>query len=295
MSLMQNEKIVAEQVIRIQKDFPDLKIHNAKIIGEGWLTVAILINDKYVFRMPVKHEVDPARFKAEIAVLHEIASRMPVEIPEPIYVPSDYSYFGYPVLNGVLAINVNFTQVERETYRQQWMEIVEAIQKALAKDEALKLGVEHMDISTEIENAKRIIKIPDLDPKILNFAEQSISEAIRKNTPEESWSFIHGDVHMLNALVDEKTHKIMGLLDWTHCWVGPLEVEFSIWEWDKVGELEKTARAFEERTGRRINVQEAKMWRHIWEMSDFVESYEEKNEKEVKSSKAHIERWVEAS
>lgn len=288
------EKLLQKYASRIKQDFPNLEIKTIKILGEGWFNVAVLVNGELVFRMPGKHLLEPHETKTEIELLKSLDGKLPVAIPQPRYIAPDLSYFGYPLLKGVLAIEVNLTNEEKEAYRRQWVEIVDTIQRTIPRSRAEALGIQNIVgyYSQSIDDTRRIHQIPGIGKEILDFAEETIKQVIPKNKPQVSWSVIHSDIHMLNTLVDEKDHKITGVLDWTGCRIGPLEVEFSVWEWDKAGELEATAKVYEQKTGTKVNINEARMWRHIDELSDLVQAYETSDEKEFHGTKSQIERWI---
>src|SRR6185369_12525762 len=99
-------------------------------------------------------------------------------------------------------------------------------------------------------------------------------------------SFIHDDLHFLNLLADPNTHKIIGVLDWSGL-VGPLNREFSVWEWGHNDDLEKVAKLYEQKTGISIDVRQARLWKHLEEISDLVEQSEAGDEAGVQESLGH--------
>lgn len=277
---------------RIKQDFPDLEINSINFLGEGWFSVAVLINNKFVFRLPGKHDLKPGEIEKEIKILKHLAGKLPVAIPEPCYIAPDLSYFSYPFLPGALANNAGLTEPEKVRLRAEWIKIVESIQSNLPVEQAKALGVRYQDATDSIENIQRINSIPDLEGSVLAFAEQVVAEARKYNTPLPSWKYVHGDIHGFNLLVDEQTHQITGVLDWTSTRIAPFEAEFAVWEWDDIGVIEEVVKAYEQKTGVHIDIDQAKLWRHVDELSDLVELSEADDTDEMQTTKAHIERWI---
>src|SRR5438477_12966283 len=84
----------------IEKDFPDLLVDRVERLGEGWDHVALRVNDRYVFRLPW-HLVEPGSgdadaqgAEAEVRLLRTVQGRLPVAVPEPVFVAADGEYFG---------------------------------------------------------------------------------------------------------------------------------------------------------------------------------------------------------
>lgn len=276
---------------RIKMDFPYLTINDSNLLGSGWFFDAVLINNSIVFRMPGKHKVEPAEIEQEINLLNYLGGKLPVAIPKPIYIAPDTTYFGYPLVPGILVGNTKLTSEESEKYQDQWVNIVKKLQELTALNEVGSLKLNHKDISEEIANAKRFKSLPMLDTKLSSFIEKTILAAEKINIPNDDWKIIHGDLHGFNVLVDKNTHDITGVIDWTGICFCPLEAEFSIWEWDKKGVLEQVITKYQNKTGITVDVAKAKIWRHIDEISDLVESYEANATEEIESALKNIQRW----
>ncbi|MBL4818996.1 MAG: phosphotransferase, partial [Deltaproteobacteria bacterium] len=93
---------LAKRLIEIQ--FPNLKPANLKLLGEGWDNLAYEVNQKFVFRFP-RRQISVDLIRTESEVLPSVAPRLPLPIPNPIYLgqpTKDYPwpFAGYKMLEG---------------------------------------------------------------------------------------------------------------------------------------------------------------------------------------------------
>jgi|GEM_PF-1499642 len=84
--------------------FPDLPMGCVSLLGEGWDSLALLVNDNFVFRIPQRPAVARQMLK-EIQVLEAVRSWVSVEIPKIEWIGPAYESFpvtavGYRKLTG---------------------------------------------------------------------------------------------------------------------------------------------------------------------------------------------------
>src|SRR5436853_2837672 len=92
----------ARQLIRAQ--FPRLGADEVTLVSEGWDYVVFRVNGEWAFRFPRREVVVPGT-ERELAVLPELAVRLPVGVPAPVFVgrPGDgfpWPFYGARYLEG---------------------------------------------------------------------------------------------------------------------------------------------------------------------------------------------------
>jgi aminoglycoside phosphotransferase (APT) family kinase protein len=93
-------------------------------------------------------------------------------------------------------------------------------------------------------------------------------------------------------LVDPQTNTILAVIDWTDICIGPLEREFAVWEWRHDGELEKVIKVYEEKTGTKVNIRQARLWKYIETVNDLVEATETSELQKVDNCIDQIKQWA---
>jgi aminoglycoside 2''-phosphotransferase len=64
----------------IEACFPELQVHSAVPVSQGWDSVALEVNDEYIFRFPKRPDVEP-QYVMEELLLAELATRLPIAVP----------------------------------------------------------------------------------------------------------------------------------------------------------------------------------------------------------------------
>lgn len=287
---------VAKYRTRLQTDFPDLAIESVEIIGQGWNHVALEVNGSLIFRMPkaVFGISDPAKVQREVAVLGLLGLDSIVNTPDPKYVAPDKAYFGYPKLPGVLLMGLlpTFTPADSDRLKLEWVKIAQAIHASLNLEQARSLEIPLFDSAPFIQSAQEIYDFVTLDDATDKFVQAVLTQAKAIDIETQRLSFIHNDLHFKNMLADPATERVTGVIDWTDMCIAPIEREFSIWEWTHHDEVASVAALYEQETGIKIDVDQARLWRHLEEISDFVEQSKSGDREGAMHSMAHIMQWM---
>ena len=70
----------AELLAAIEHCFPSVRVESWRLLGEGWMSRALLVNERYVFRFP-RHAEAAADLAKEAALLPVIASAVSLPVP----------------------------------------------------------------------------------------------------------------------------------------------------------------------------------------------------------------------
>lgn len=279
---------------QLKRDFPSLNIQKIEVIGKGWHHDAVEVNDSIVFRIPrgVHEQSDSVGY--ETAVLKHFQGLLPVQIPNPTFIALNEAYFGYPKVPGELLINLysDFNEQDKARLREDWVNIAVVIHQRLSVNEARRLKVPEFEVS--IADAQEIFSLSGIDEDVLDFARQIIEFVSAIDLNNQNMSFIHNDIQFHNLLIDPHTKRLTGLIDWTDVCVAPIAREFSAWEWLNDEQLRQVIGLYEEKTGNTIDIQQAKIWKYLEELSDFVEHVRTGEQSEAEQSLNHIKQWMAA-
>jgi aminoglycoside 2''-phosphotransferase len=212
----------------LQVLLPELKKNQIKFLYHGSYNV-FEVNEKYIFRFPDKLF---RNFKGiqlinhEIKILNFIQKFITVNVPKPIFISReiDNPYFGYEKINGISLSKCFYKTSKSEKIR-------------IAKDISTFLSQLHRDnlLKKALRNKifKEIITLEDYKQEWQNFFYQiqsnifSLLNSYQKDwvsklfriflKEEKNFNFtpviIHGDFDTSNILVDPKTFKILGIID----------------------------------------------------------------------------------
>ena len=73
----------------ITDQFPEVALESLQLLGVGWDNTAWLVDDRWVFRFPRRAVAIPG-FERELGALPQLAPRLPLPIPDPVFVgPAD--------------------------------------------------------------------------------------------------------------------------------------------------------------------------------------------------------------
>jgi len=288
---------IEDYVSRLKAGLPDLHIDTLDVLGDGWDHVAIEANG-IIFRLPKDHLPKPkreARVKYETAALKLLQPKLDVAIPDPKYVSKDYEFFGYPKLPGIIAYDAQseMSQEQRDQYLRDWVRLAVAIHNAIPPEQGATLNVPNDDLARHLVHAEKIDQIETSSAQLLRFAQKTIAQARTVDFSKRSQVFLHNDFHSKNILLEPKTYRICGIIDWTDIKLGPPECELSVLEWGDGNDIEHAARLYGEQTGITIDIPMAKTIRHLIEIRDYVQQVQRGDKQGAMESKDQILKWAE--
>jgi aminoglycoside phosphotransferase (APT) family kinase protein len=182
--------------------FPELAADEVTLLSEGWDYAVFRVDGEWAFRFPRREVVVPGT-EREIAVLPELAERLPVCLPKPVFVgqPADdfpWPFYGARFLPGVEATGraVDPVALGAALRALHAPETLEAVGDRLPAD---PLG--RVDMAVRMPRLRELgVDAPEL------FA---AAEAL---PPARHTAVCHGDLHMRQLLVDDGA--LTGIVDW---------------------------------------------------------------------------------
>ena len=190
----------ARHLIRAQ--FPDLGADEVALVSEGWDYAVFRVDGEWAFRFPRREVVVPGT-EREIAVLPELAERLPAGVPAPVFVgrPGDdfpWPFYGARYLAGAEATGqpVDPTALGAALRALHAPSTLEAVGDRLPAD---PLGRVDMGV-----------RLPRL--RELGVEAPALVAAAEVLPPARHTAVCHGDLHMRQLLVDDGT--LTGIVDW---------------------------------------------------------------------------------
>lgn len=294
---MNPETTITEQYQqRLAADFPELEIKSLSVVGSGWDHDAVEVNEQLIFRLP-RGVHDVSKFATSVSyeteILRCLQGRLPVSIPNPTHIASDNAYFGYPKLSGVLLKDAVDTLSEQDltALKEDWVSIASRIHKAIRVGEARGLGIPDFE-GPDTSGVEPIFDLPGVDEDVLAFAAKIIKKVKSLDMSNQHYVFIHNDLQFQNLLLDPTSKRICGVIDWTDMCVAPIAREFATGEWMQDDLLEQIAKLYESKTGVMIDVQQARLWRSLEELSDYVEVTKSNETEEAAKTLARIKQLI---
>jgi aminoglycoside phosphotransferase (APT) family kinase protein len=214
------EVTVDERLARtlIAGQFPAVELRTLQLLGEGWDNSVWLADDRWVFRFPRRTIALPG-FEREIAVLPELAPRLPLPIPAPVFVgrPADefpWPFFGCELIRGREAAVAGLDDAARRRVAGQLGAFVRALH---ATDVAAELPVDpfgRTDMAVRVPRAReQLAEAERLGLwRVPESARRWLGDALELPPPEAT-AVVHGDLHIRHVIVGDGG-AVAGVIDW---------------------------------------------------------------------------------
>lgn len=215
------DHLLATKLIRGQ--FPALTCRRVEQLSEGWDYVVFRVDDDWVFRFPRRAVVVPGT-ERELATLPILARRLPVPVPEPLYVGHPVKDFPWPFygcrcLPGLEACGSGGSSGPGDTERATiGIALARALRHLHDRETLLLIGntlpfdpLHRADMQLRVERTR--ISLEECaglwDPPTT--VDRILNEALQLPPPRPS-AVCHGDLHFRQFLVE--FGELRGIVDW---------------------------------------------------------------------------------
>ena len=210
------DEALARRLIGTQ--FPDLELRSLTLLGQGWDMTVWLVDDRWVFRFPRRETVIRGLVN-EISYLPQLASLVPLPIPNPTYLgePSSeyrWPFYGAPFLPGRELADVELDDGRRAALARPLGEFLRTLHDArLAADLPLD-PVRRADMTFRVPKTReRLAELEQLGLwRTPREAHKVIDAAVELGPPEPT-ALVHGDLHLRHLLVDD-AGRATAVIDW---------------------------------------------------------------------------------
>lgn len=203
---------------RIKKHFPELDWGKYTFIDVGWDHEVIQLDDKYIFRFPNSPEYQSV-LRDEIRLLSYLSDHTATLIPDYTYVPQDFSFGGYLMLQGESVSSELFGSMPKKSQNMLAGEIANFLSDlhSVQVDDLAEFNVGfetefagYTDVDAEAdEYLKPNLSVADYRP----IADMLIDIEVVKQFAQPS-CLIHGDMAPKHIIWDAET-KSVGLIDFS--------------------------------------------------------------------------------
>ncbi len=202
----------------IAAHYPALDSSSLRRIGVGWDNVVWATADGVAFRFP-RREVAVAGVEREMAVLPELAPRLPVAIPDAAYPGEWDARFRWPWFGSRLVAGRDIAQANPD--ETQRITLAPALGVFLRRLHCLELpGAAALPIDP-MGRTDMAIRVPRTREALARVASlwsppTRASELLAQAEdlpPPRATALVHGDLHPRHVLVDERG-TLVGVIDW---------------------------------------------------------------------------------
>lgn len=222
----------------VERQFPELRPARVGYIGRGMDSVAYQVNDRWIFRFPMRTVVETQLF-VERAVLPELAPRLPVSIPAFRFwgTPSDefpMHFVGYEKLAGPTGVEIDPALVDFDALAPQIGAFLTALH-AFPATRAAQLGAEVSRVEEDWEQIRRdaiaaLDLLPALAPDSLVARVRRYLEQLRPlSAPPWPVSLVHQDLSYEHVLLDASGTRLTGVIDWGDVAIADPSIDFAGW------------------------------------------------------------------
>ena len=214
----------------IADQFPELAAESLELLGVGWDNTAWLVDDRWVFRFPRRSVAIPG-FERELEALPQLARRLPLPIPDPVFVGRPTGEFPWPWFGAAQVPGrepLGLDDAARAALAGPLGRFLRALHDAPLID-----GLPH-DPMGRADMAVRVPKtLEQLEPVEAaglwraTDAVQRLFEAAHALPPSETKVVLHGDLHFRHLLVDDRG-AASGVIDWGDMSCGDPAIDLSL-------------------------------------------------------------------
>jgi len=210
--------VVDEPLVRrLIGQFPEVELRSLVPFAEGWDNAVWLADERWAFRFP-QREIGAPGLLNELAVLPHLAGRLPLAVPNPIFVGEavdgyPWPFFGSELLPGREACDAELDEDARLAVALQ---VAELARRLHALDPPADLPV---DVNGRADTTKRVPhtrgQLAEVERlglwRVPPAVHRLLDEAGRLPPPEPP-TLVHGDLHFRHVLVDGGAAS--GVIDW---------------------------------------------------------------------------------
>jgi aminoglycoside 2''-phosphotransferase len=234
---MGETEVLADYIDLLAASFSDLRVERYVPLGEGWDSVALLVNDQHVFRFAKRPDA-AVRQAREAELLPLLANRLPLPIPRYTYSWSDATWpgkriVGYRLIPGK-PLSATWSRPERHAAQAaQLGEFVSALH-AVPLDEARRHGALGSDAASRREAYRGffatvrsqmlpLFTAPEQAAIVMFWSRYLEDDTCFAFTP----TLVHRDLIPEHVLCDPTTGQLTGVIDWGDAGIDDPMVDFA--------------------------------------------------------------------
>lgn len=242
----------------LQHVFPNLTIQNTKWIDLGDHSLAVIVNEEWIFRFP-RQNIFYEEYRREKVILEQIRKTVTTPVPEiALFETKNILFSKHKLLPGeqYSSVSSKLSDITKEKLAEKLAQFLTELHAISPKDIPLDWKEDTPDWVEEVLVQKALL-FP-----LLTRAQQTKFEKVltdfeveKKESQKELFVLCHNDLNENNFLIHE--NHLSGVIDFGNATIRPFSVEFaSLMKYDFIL-TQKIARIYEQRTNRKVNLRYA--------------------------------------
>lgn len=222
----------------IRREFPDLKFTKVTIPCQGIDHVALILDERWVFRFPIKKKYK-ALFPHEITLLDVLHRRLPIPIPHYRYVAKDRSFGGYRMITGDSLQAKTYARCSSKAKKRmqsqmaKFFSILHAVPLTFAKKHRVPTLHPRKVFEQRVREYRRHL-LKTLTKKELRSVAAFFAETRAHLDDAYTPCFIHCDLYVDHIFIDSKHTKIVGIIDFGDRAIFDPAIDFSgLWDYGR--------------------------------------------------------------
>ncbi len=209
----------------IEKEF-GLIVHNIIILGEGYDSIAYLVNNEYIFKQS-KHNIAKINLKREIQVLNYLKGKITLQIPNIEYYSEKYSVCGYKEIKGnklTPSIYRNLSGDEKDMLAQDIALFLRELHSITLPDiEGLESDIMD-DYCSDYDTLRETIydKIPDKSKEYIDSLYKRIFDD--KRISQYDKAICHNDLSCNHIIM--QNNRVVGIIDFGDAAITDIDRDF---------------------------------------------------------------------
>jgi aminoglycoside 2''-phosphotransferase len=232
---MGESRAYEDHIELLRASFPALRVEHYAPLGEGWDSVALLVNDQHVFRFAKRPDV-AVRQAREAELLPLLAGRLPLPTPQYTHAWADPTWPGKRIVGYRLLPGEQLLRTRPEHHATQAAQLGEFVSAlhSIPVEEARRHGALGGDAASRREAYRGFFATVRANMLPLFTAqEQAAIVAFWSRYLEDDTCFtfaptlVHRDLNTEHVLFDPVTGRLTGVIDWGDAAIDDPAVDFA--------------------------------------------------------------------
>lgn len=226
------EITVDEPLVRglIADQFPEVALESLRLLGVGWDNTAWLVDDRWVFRFPRRAVAIPG-FERELEALPQLAPRLPLPIPDPVFVGRPTGEFPWPWFGAAQVPGgepLGLDDATRAALAAPLGRFLRALHDAPLIDGLPHDPMGRADMTVRVpKTLEQLEPVEDAGLWRATDAVHRLFDAAQALPASETRVVLHGDLHFRHLLVDDRG-AASGVIDWGDMSSGDPAIDLSL-------------------------------------------------------------------
>jgi aminoglycoside 2''-phosphotransferase len=226
---------MADYLRLLDAGFPTLQVQRSTLLGEGWDSVALLVNDQLVFRFAKRPDA-AERQAREADLLPLLSDRLPLPVPRYTYTWTDPVWPGKRIVGYRLIVGEPLTPTRADYHTTQAAQLGEFVSAlhAVPLEEARRHGVMGRDAASLREAYRGFFtKVRENMLPLFTAQERAAIVAFWSGYLDDDACFaftptlVHRDLVPEHVLFGPATGNLTGVIDWGDAGIDDPAVDFA--------------------------------------------------------------------